>query len=179
MINTFLNLSANINDSMAFAVEKAIAVVILFGQKYKESGNCRKECEMADNLEKPMIFVKVQHDYKQEGWLNLVMGKALWIECSSVDMVDKVMPQILRRISTVSSIPVAIPEIAHTAEQPEQPKQSEQSSAPISKIDNNQLLTMMQDALKQLGELKAEIMQLKEMKSQVSEIREEIKKLNQ
>ena len=155
---------------MAFAVEKAIAVVILFGQKYKESGNCRKECEMADNLEKPMIFVKVQHDYKQEGWLSLVMGKALWIECSSVDMVDQVIPRILGRISAISSIPIAIPETSHTVEQ---------SSTSISKIDNNQLLTMMQDALKQLGELKAEIMQLKEMKSQISEIREEIKKFNQ
>ncbi|KAH9259727.1 hypothetical protein BASA81_002149 [Batrachochytrium salamandrivorans] len=61
------DMGSNINDSMAEAVEGSYHIVVLFSRKYKESGNCRKECEMGDNGTRAMTFVKVQPDYTPEG----------------------------------------------------------------------------------------------------------------
>ena len=38
----------NITDSMATAIEGASIVFVFMTSKYKESANCRKECEYAD-----------------------------------------------------------------------------------------------------------------------------------
>ena len=93
------DMGPNINDSMVEAVEGAQTVVVLFCRRYKESGNCRKECEMADNLSKNICFVKVQPDYQPEGWLNLVMGKSLWLPCYSENMIDEAVGEILKRVN--------------------------------------------------------------------------------
>jgi hypothetical protein len=42
-------------------------IIVLFSRKYKEAAPCRKECELGDGLEKPMLFVKADPNYTQEG----------------------------------------------------------------------------------------------------------------
>ena len=39
----------NLYDSMATAIEGASIVLVFMTSKYKESANCRKECEYADD----------------------------------------------------------------------------------------------------------------------------------
>jgi len=39
----------NLNDSMADAIDNAFCVFVFITSAYKESGNCRKECEYADD----------------------------------------------------------------------------------------------------------------------------------
>jgi hypothetical protein len=96
------DMESDINESMANAVQRAWLVVVLFNKKYKESPNCRKECEMSDGLGKNMLFIKVESTYHQEAWLNLLMGKALWILCEQVEKVPEVWSQIQRRIEMVA-----------------------------------------------------------------------------
>ena len=38
----------NLNDSMAQAIENAYVVFAFMTSEYKESANCRKECELFD-----------------------------------------------------------------------------------------------------------------------------------
>ena len=45
----YRDMGPNLNDSMANAIEGACAVLIFMTSKYKESANCRKECEYADS----------------------------------------------------------------------------------------------------------------------------------
>ena len=41
-------MSENLNDSMAEAFENAAALFVFVTAEYKESANCRKECDYAD-----------------------------------------------------------------------------------------------------------------------------------
>ena len=44
----YREMGPNLNDSMANAIEGAMIVFVFMTSKYKESANCRKECEYAD-----------------------------------------------------------------------------------------------------------------------------------
>ena len=67
---------------------------------------------MADNLGKPIVFVKVEEDYTAEAWLALVMGKALWVQCTTVEDMDQAWPQIDRRIRLVANPEAQLPPMA-------------------------------------------------------------------
>ena len=43
------DMGPNLNDSMAEAIENACCVFVFMTSAYKESPNCRKECEYADH----------------------------------------------------------------------------------------------------------------------------------
>lgn len=165
------DMGPNINDSMAYAVENALCIVVLFCRKYKESGNCRKECEMGDGLSKPMIFVKVEKDYKQEAWLNLVMGKALWIECLNTGMLDSAFPQIAKRVSAATSQTIKVAA-------PPAPRASITAAATASVAakstsgDSSELLTLLKAMSTQLQEMKTDMTELKaEMKQMRSDVK--------
>ena len=42
------DMGPNLNDSMAEAIENALCIFVFMTNAYKESPNCRKECEYAD-----------------------------------------------------------------------------------------------------------------------------------
>lgn len=92
------NMGSNINDSMAEAIENSKMVIVLVSPLYKESGNCRKECELADELSKPIVFAKVEEGYTPNGWLRLIMGKALWLSMHDEPSMDASLPTLLQRV---------------------------------------------------------------------------------
>lgn len=56
-------------ESMATAIEESQCVLMGMTEKYKLSSNCRLEAEYAVQLNKPIIPLILQKDYKPDGWL--------------------------------------------------------------------------------------------------------------
>ncbi len=81
-------MSGNVADRMAEAVENSAAVLICVSSKYKESANCRQEAEYALECKKPMIILMMEKDYKANGWLGLLIGRRLWKNCTSKFHID-------------------------------------------------------------------------------------------
>lgn len=65
-------------DAMAEAIDDATVVLFAVSLAYKESANCRMECQYAHQADKPMIPLMVEKDYRANGWLGLILGSALW-----------------------------------------------------------------------------------------------------
>lgn len=55
-------------DSIAEAIENSSCVLICMTEKYKQSSDCRAEAEYAFQLNKPIIPLIMQKDYKPDGW---------------------------------------------------------------------------------------------------------------
>ncbi|KAH9259154.1 hypothetical protein BASA81_002774 [Batrachochytrium salamandrivorans] len=114
------DMGENLNDSMSHAVENASFVLAFITQHYKESGNCRKECEYADTIRVPIIYILAESKFKPTGWLALMMGKSLYISCTSVAQVSERIEEIVQRVkppsnrsdSVVSLPPVTIANVA-------------------------------------------------------------------
>lgn len=74
-------------------------MLVLVSANYKESTNCRRECILAANMKKPILFLMTEEGYDPEGWLLLTMEDALWIDCTTVSKLERNFSQILTRIS--------------------------------------------------------------------------------
>ena len=57
-------------ESMANAIEESAAVLMCMTEKYKLSSNCRLEAEYSTNLNKPIVPLILQKDYRPDGWWN-------------------------------------------------------------------------------------------------------------
>lgn len=55
-------------ESMASAIEESECVIMGMTEKYKLSSNCRLEAEYTVQLNKPIIPLILQKDYKPDGW---------------------------------------------------------------------------------------------------------------
>ena len=67
---TWLDVNTSITDlheAMATAVENASVILICYSYEYKISTNCRIEAQYAFTLEKPIIVLRMQDDYKPDG----------------------------------------------------------------------------------------------------------------
>lgn len=92
------DMGPNVTDAMASAVENASLVVAFVTKKYKESGNCRRECEYADTFEVPILYVLAEENFKPSGWLALQMGKSLYLTIATVEQADQRTGQIIARV---------------------------------------------------------------------------------
>ncbi len=53
---------------MANAIEDSLCVIICMTEKYKQSSNCRAEAEYSFKLNKSIIPIIMQSNYKPNGW---------------------------------------------------------------------------------------------------------------
>jgi hypothetical protein len=74
-------------------------VVVFVTSAYKESANCRLECEYAFEQKKPVVWVMCEPDYKPNGWLGLKMGAALWFNGVTVPALHGEMPRLLKEVA--------------------------------------------------------------------------------
>lgn len=88
-------------DSMAAAVENAAAIVVCFSEAYKESLNCRQEAEYAFRQEKTIIPVRVEKDYQADGWLGILLGTKLYVDCPTEQNLDEAMPNLIRQLVNI------------------------------------------------------------------------------
>jgi hypothetical protein len=66
-------------ESMAKAIEDSFCVLMCMTEKYKQSTNCRAEAEYAFQLNKPIIPLIMQKDYKPDGWLGIILGSKIFV----------------------------------------------------------------------------------------------------
>ncbi|XP_068740648.1 uncharacterized protein [Montipora capricornis] len=85
-------------DAMAKAVENASVVLICVSQQYKESPNCRSEAEYAYQLRKDIIPLMMQHSYRADGWLGLLVGTKLWFDFQSKNVVASGIAKLIREL---------------------------------------------------------------------------------
>jgi hypothetical protein len=55
-------------SAMAQAIEESSCIIICLTEKYKQSPNCRAEADYAFKLDKNIIPIKLQPNYKPDGW---------------------------------------------------------------------------------------------------------------
>lgn len=73
------NISGSSLESMANAIENSFCILICMTEKYKQSPNCRAEGEYSFQLNRPIIPLIMQKDYRPDGWLGIILGKKIYI----------------------------------------------------------------------------------------------------
>ncbi|XP_072013546.1 uncharacterized protein [Amphiura filiformis] len=89
----------DILDGMAEAVQTSDVVLMCMTERYKDSKNCRSEARYAYKLDKKVIPLMFQKDYKPDGWLGLLQGMDLYYAFDSDDQISKNMGQLLKAIA--------------------------------------------------------------------------------
>ncbi|KAK3083289.1 hypothetical protein FSP39_018644 [Pinctada imbricata] len=85
-------------NAMARAVEDAQIVLVCYSQKYKDSDNCRSEAEYAFQIKKKIIPVKLERQYKADGWLGFVIGAKLFFDFSGKYSFESRMEGLVKEI---------------------------------------------------------------------------------
>ncbi|XP_076083083.1 uncharacterized protein LOC143054087 isoform X1 [Mytilus galloprovincialis] len=85
-------------QAMAKAVEQADIVLVCYSFKYKNSDNCRAEAEYAFQLKKKIIPLKMEMNYKADGWLGFIIGAKLFYDFSGKYPVEKKTNELIREI---------------------------------------------------------------------------------
>ncbi|XP_066297280.1 uncharacterized protein [Branchiostoma lanceolatum] len=85
-------------EAMAGAVENAAVVLICMSRKYKESANCRRECEYAGTRSTDIIPLKMEDKYKPDGWLGITIGASLYFNFDGKDGFEIVMARLIKEI---------------------------------------------------------------------------------
>ncbi len=75
-------------ESMANAIEQSACVLMCMTEKYKLSSNCRLEAEYTITLNKPIIPLILQKDYKPDGWLGIILGSKMFINFRKYDFKE-------------------------------------------------------------------------------------------
>ena len=77
------HMQSDMSSAMAAAVENSSHVICFISEEYARSKNCKQEAEYAFELEKKMIFVKVQRNFTPTGWLAFKKAGQLYHEMYS------------------------------------------------------------------------------------------------
>ena len=85
-------------EAMAKAVENSSVVLICLSQKYKESPNCRSEAEYAYQLRKDVVPLMMQHKYKADGWLGMLLGTKLWFDFRNKQGIEESMVKLVKEL---------------------------------------------------------------------------------
>ena len=86
--------SGSLLDGMATAVSDSAVVLACFSEGYKKSGPCRMEAEYALKIQKPILYVKAEKNYKPDGWLSFIMGQNMYYDVEKPGATDKLIKHI-------------------------------------------------------------------------------------
>jgi hypothetical protein len=96
------DMKGDIQEAMAQAVQSSDVIVVLVSSGYKESANCRLECQYAMKQNKPILFLVCQQTYTSPtGWLGLIMGQRMWVGVFTPAMVESKADEVVRRLDEV------------------------------------------------------------------------------
>ena len=85
-------------ETMAKAVENSSVVLVCVSERYKESLNCRSEAEYTYKLEKDIIPLMMQRNYKPDGWLGMLLGTKFWIDFHSKHVVKPGVTKLIKEL---------------------------------------------------------------------------------
>eukprot|EP00051_Salpingoeca_urceolata_P023009 m.385381 g.385381 ORF g.385381 m.385381 type:complete len:1047 (+) comp20050_c9_seq6:369-3509(+) len=100
-----LQQKANTIDSVAKAIERSDAVVIVASLAYRESETCRTEAEYALKNKKKLVPL-ISDDYRPDGWLERALrDSAAPLDFSGADRAnwDKQLPALVERLAAIAS----------------------------------------------------------------------------
>ena len=89
--------SESILTGMADAVEGAALMLLCYSAPYKRSANCRMEAEYGHKIGKKNLFIRVQPQYKPDGWLGLLLGNNLYYDISG-EMFERNCSRVIQEI---------------------------------------------------------------------------------
>jgi hypothetical protein len=93
------SMKGDIQEAMAEAVQSSDIIVVLVSIGYKESANCRMECQYAMKQNKPLLFLVCEQSYTSPtGWLGLIMGQKMWVGVFTPAMVEDKADEVVRRL---------------------------------------------------------------------------------
>ncbi|KAL3892356.1 hypothetical protein ACJMK2_004569 [Sinanodonta woodiana] len=94
------NMGGSTLQDMAEAVENASVVLVCFSRKYKDSPNCRAEGEYAFEERKEIIPLKMEADYKRDGWLAMVITGKKFIDFTGKYPFEKKIEELCQRLAS-------------------------------------------------------------------------------
>jgi hypothetical protein len=96
------DMKGDIQEAMAQAVQSSDIILVLVSVGYKESANCRLECQYAMKQNKPIFFLVCEQSYTSPtGWLGLIMGQRMWVGIFTPAMVENKAEEVERRLHEV------------------------------------------------------------------------------
>ncbi|XP_046563071.1 uncharacterized protein LOC124271945 [Haliotis rubra] len=90
------NMEGSKLQTMAEAVENASVVLVCMSEGYKLNQNCRSEAEYAYSLQKPIIPLLLQRDYKPDGWLGFITATKLYFNFSGKFPFEKKASELVK-----------------------------------------------------------------------------------
>ncbi|XP_067948854.1 uncharacterized protein [Watersipora subatra] len=97
-------------ESMARAVNNAVVVIPVLTDKYQKSINCRKEIEFADKCNKTLVPIRMQEDFKMEGWLDFLIGGSYAHTLCNDDIYDEELEKLFKTLSVTAKTARETPE---------------------------------------------------------------------
>eukprot|EP00794_Sanderia_malayensis_P019285 gene19285-21211_t len=113
-------IQGNIIDAMADAVEQAAVIIICMSKRYQRSNNCRAEAQYSHKLEKKMIPLMMENNYKPDGWLGLLLGCELYTDFTTLEKFTENMELLCRQLDTNCPALLTEAPITQNAEKPVQ-----------------------------------------------------------
>ncbi|XP_077985621.1 uncharacterized protein LOC144440196 [Glandiceps talaboti] len=88
------DMRGNINEVTANAIEAAGVVLLCVTRAFKESHNCKKETNYADETRKTIIPLKLEKNVVFDGWIGLIAGKEMRFDFSNPAMFNTTMNKL-------------------------------------------------------------------------------------
>jgi len=114
------DMSGNINEAMAEAVENAMVVVPFLSEKYQASKNCKKELNYTDSCDVDIVPCMIQPNFKAKGWLGLLTAGMLWIDFRNPDNFEQSVESLVKEITAACGDKVAEITLKVTSEETKQ-----------------------------------------------------------
>ena len=91
-------MSGNIYKKMSEAVETSDVIIVCMSGQYEKSANCNRELQYATDLEKKIIPIKFEKEYKPRGPLGLIVSGALFVDFSDPSQFNGKLEQLIAEI---------------------------------------------------------------------------------
>ena len=135
------NMSGDVFNTMADAVEKASHVICCVSEDYANSRFCQQEIKYACLQRKKLIFVKLSAGYKANSWLGIIMSDSFYYEMDTEEKIDSNFAKLIAFVNGES-----IPELTVRNDGKNKITKTDQTLATVhgddvQKWSNNDIMT--------------------------------------
>ncbi|CAF1410282.1 unnamed protein product [Rotaria magnacalcarata] len=75
----------SLTERMSEAIEHSRIILVCYSNAYKESANCQSECTYANDLKRVIIPLRMESNYRPNGWLKVIVGDRLYVDFVKYD----------------------------------------------------------------------------------------------
>ncbi|CAF1119397.1 unnamed protein product [Adineta ricciae] len=137
----------SLTERMSEAIEHSRIILVCYSNAYKESPNCQAECTYANDLKRIIIPLRMEANYRPNGWLKLIIGDRLYIDFIKYDF-ERAFGDLIRQLERYDK------KYKETKEAPKPVNASNsnsvaQSQKKTKEVKNNPSLPVTQTGIKQ------------------------------